>query len=194
MTIFLGICLQESSCQYYPPSGETDNNEEGGFDLASSISTVLVETISKKIRTLFEIFDVKVRFIKFLRSLYTPDNIELVRRSLDLAVRFGSWILQILPSGDSPASSILINLLFPPDLGDNNNNLPDKYGPPLPDQKPGDSFTSAKPPSSSYGPPVVQILRASRSLNEEDRHIVEENVAQIKNLEKLLNAGEDNRK
>ncbi|XP_072381684.1 uncharacterized protein [Diabrotica undecimpunctata] len=81
--------------------------------ILGSITTVIIDWISRAIQYLFELFDLKMRTIRFLASLYTDDNLQLLKKYMNIGLRFGTWLYGIIPESTAEGGSRLLSLIFP---------------------------------------------------------------------------------
>ncbi|XP_028141996.1 uncharacterized protein LOC114335910 [Diabrotica virgifera virgifera] len=81
--------------------------------ILGSITSVIIDWISRIIQYLFELFDLKMRTIRFLASLYTDDNLQLLKKYMNIGLRFGTWLYGIIPESTAEGGSRLLSLIFP---------------------------------------------------------------------------------
>ncbi|XP_019877640.2 uncharacterized protein LOC109605490 [Aethina tumida] len=66
-------------------------------DVGSIIAETAVNQFTSKLNTFIEVFNVKLRFINLLASLWTPENLQLLRSSLGLVARFSNYVMDFIP-------------------------------------------------------------------------------------------------
>lgn len=96
-----------ASARTYPLSSNRNTS------LIENLSTTLVEWIEKGLRYLFDIMDLKMRSVKFVSSLYTNDNLSLVKKFLNIGLRFGGWLYEVLPNTTDEGLTRFWSVLFP---------------------------------------------------------------------------------
>ncbi|XP_044261079.1 uncharacterized protein LOC123009041 [Tribolium madens] len=90
-----------------PPS-----NVDVGTALLTSFLTS--ELVQNKLKTLYEIFDLKIRFIKLATELLTRHNLVLFRNFLDFVSRLCNFVMKFLPESEGESSgATFLEALFP---------------------------------------------------------------------------------
>ncbi|CAH1107922.1 unnamed protein product [Psylliodes chrysocephalus] len=80
---------------------------------ASSITSVLMEYMGTIVEYLFEMFDLKMRTIRFLVSLYTDENLHLFKRYINISQSFIGWLANVIPDSTHEATFRFLTYLFP---------------------------------------------------------------------------------
>ncbi|XP_076253878.1 uncharacterized protein LOC143192410 [Rhynchophorus ferrugineus] len=173
----------------------TSSNPENSGNIATSLSQSLVDIVSRNILALLRLFEFKARLVRFLASLYTTENLLLLRNLLEYGVSFGRTALQFLPTSTESGAWLeaffqgIINLNI---LGLNNpaeNNIEEPKEP-----APVTSENDAPPPPIYHqNEPetnnLANTVRETRHISEEDKELLEKHENQLVSLDKLINAG-----
>ncbi|KAG5885671.1 hypothetical protein JTB14_001953 [Gonioctena quinquepunctata] len=127
------------------------------------------EWITKAIKYLSEFFDLKVRSIKFIASLYTTENLTLLKTYLNIFLRFCAWLRDIIPS------SISTNSFF--------SNL-------FPEMKPKGDLPQVPLPGTKSDDSSLSFYRSddSDTVDEEENNVTEEYGKQVMELPSFINA------
>lgn len=57
--------------------------------------------------------DLKTRSVRFVSSLYTTDNLGLVKRVLNIGLRFGGWLYDVIPNTSEEGLTRFWSYVFP---------------------------------------------------------------------------------
>ncbi|XP_074041753.1 uncharacterized protein [Leptinotarsa decemlineata] len=79
----------------------------------SAISNLIVDWISNAIQYITELLDLKVRSVRFIASLYTNENLTLLKNFMNLALRIGHWLYDIIPNSTGGGAQTFLSFLFP---------------------------------------------------------------------------------
>ncbi|KAJ8956116.1 hypothetical protein NQ318_016570 [Aromia moschata] len=165
----------------------TPENGDSDASVAGTISTYIVEFLSRAIQHLFELFDVKVRLSRFLMSLYTTDNLVLLKKLMNIGLRFGTWMYRVIPNSTEEAQQTLLSLLFPHiDQGGNHQNFPDEV--PQDDSKEESSEDVYGTIATTETTTPGLDTRYNRA-SERNKYIIDNYIDQARRLNDLIYAG-----
>lgn len=95
----------------------------GNDSIIDTLSQTLVEWVGKLLQYFFDILDLKMRSVKFVSSLYTDDNLVLLKRFLNVGLRFGRWVHEIIPNTTEEGLSRLWSSIFPTSKSQSNSDF-----------------------------------------------------------------------
>ncbi|KAL1502529.1 hypothetical protein ABEB36_007660 [Hypothenemus hampei] len=180
---------------------EENSNIDGERNpLITHISQRIVDVVADQIVYLSSLFQLKVRVVRFLSSLYTTDNLVLLRDLINHGMRFMNFVLRFLPAsnGDPAFSWITVLLeLFNPSLAvaaqeaTSEITVDEVTSPPV-------FFNAPKVEDSNYQEgnnyenAQLSIMRPTRNINvakiEPVQHLTNDNHETVNTLMKLINA------
>lgn len=93
------------------------------FSVIDTLSQTLVEWLGRLLQYFFDILDLKMRSVRFVSSLYTTDNLTLVKRFLNVGLRFGGWLYEIIPNTSEEGLSRFWSSIFPVPKSEDSNDF-----------------------------------------------------------------------
>ncbi|EFA05061.1 uncharacterized protein LOC658802 [Tribolium castaneum] len=110
--IFLGLLVAVTAQTEFP---DFDEAPPGNFDVGTALLTSILgsEPVQNKLKIIFEIFDLKIRFIKLAAQVLTRHNLVLFRNFLDFVSRLCTFLMKFLPESEGETGATFLEALFP---------------------------------------------------------------------------------
>ncbi|VEN61642.1 unnamed protein product [Callosobruchus maculatus] len=108
--IFVALLAYATAQSYQGPS---TGIQEAAPTFVQTMSAMIVEWLSRAFAWAMEAMEIKVRSVRFLSSLYTDDNLTLLKKFLNVGLRFGGWLYETIPNNTDEGSSRFLGFLFP---------------------------------------------------------------------------------
>lgn len=163
---------QNSSTTELPDIDFSDADvQPSGVDVGTAILASILnsEAVQEKLQRIYNLIDLKVRFIKLVATLLTRENFVLLRRFLDIVQHVANFFIAYLPEDPPTGSGGFIDSLLP------------SLAPLPPDTATG-SATSAKPISSNE----VDRINRSVELTPEEKLLLNEHKDDVLQVAKLI--------